>query len=112
MKRVLLLITVAALLTAPTAFACELKAVQVTMEAPCEVLALPALPGVSELVTLAPVPEVPDVKTLAVGARAFAVRASVTLDREESERCVLLTVLEAVGKAVLKAVASLILRAV
>ena len=102
MRKPMILIAALALVLSSAAAAGE---VQVDSVCPVKVVTLSPTRGLSEIIEL--VPQVVEVRAFALDLRTDAVEASVTVDTAPSAS-VLATVVKALGKALLKALATLI----
>ena len=131
MKRLILLTIIAMLVAATSASACKIKALAaVKAIKECSVLVVtppnlsavvdlapvmaPVMAELSEIVELTPVlPKVAEIKAFVVNAKTPTLQATVAVeDREERSSSVVVTVIKALGKALLKGIATLIHRAV
>jgi hypothetical protein len=111
MRKLLLLMTVVLLVAASGASACEVKAVKVVGATAWELPTLAPVPEFPEIVTLTPLPEVVETEMIGFTAKVAALRASVTVESDECRGNVVVTVVRALGKALLKGIAVLIQRA-
>ena len=124
MKKLLLLIIVATLMSATAAAACQtttaLEAVKAVAKCSSRVAALtPELPDLPDIVELAPI-DIDEIVAFAINAKTKALEmteATVIVEsqervKEDSRVGVVLTVVKALGKALLKAIATLLHEAV
>ncbi len=112
MKTILLLIAAVTLALSSAAVACEihvLEPAQADTACPVKVVTLTPTQGLSEIIAL--VPQIVEVRTfvLDLDLSTDVVEASVSVETDRRPRAgVLATVLRAMGKALLKALATLI----